>query len=83
MALKTELRRLRVLGCEANARVVTLHLREDTPLDPEKITALIRKTKGPWKLTPDMRLSRRFDAGDGLTNAETTLAELTACARDG
>jgi transcription-repair coupling factor (superfamily II helicase) len=83
MALKTELRRLRALGCEANGRVVTLHLREDTPLDPAKIAALIRRTKGVWKLTPDMRLSRRFDAGDGLTNAETTLAELTACARDG
>jgi transcription-repair coupling factor (superfamily II helicase) len=83
MALKTELRRLRALGCEANGRVVTLHLREDTPLDPAKIATLIRKTKGLWKLTPDMRLSRRFDSGDGLTNAETTLAELTACARDG
>src|SRR5262249_34449114 len=77
MALKTELRRLRALGCEANARVVTLHLREDTPLDPLKITALIKKTHGAWKLTPDMRLSRRFDGqGDGLSSAETTLAEL-------
>jgi transcription-repair coupling factor (superfamily II helicase) len=77
MSLKTELRRLRVLGCEANARVVTLHLRDDTPLDPGKITALIRRTHGLWKLTPDMRLSRRFDpARDGLANAETTLAEL-------
>jgi transcription-repair coupling factor (superfamily II helicase) len=83
MALKTELRRLRALGCEANGRVVTLHLREDTPLDPAKIAALIRKTRGVWKLTPDMRLSRRFEAGDGLTNAETTLAELAACTRDG
>jgi transcription-repair coupling factor (superfamily II helicase) len=83
MALKTELRRLRALGCEANGRVVTLHLRKDTPLDPTKIATLIRKTKGLWRLTPDMRLSRRFESGDGLTNAETTLAELTACARDG
>ena len=83
MALKTELRKLRALGCEANGRVVTLHLREDTPLDPAKIAALIRKTRGLWKLSPDMRLSRRFDAGDGLTNAETTLAELAACAKDG
>ena len=82
MALKTELRRLRVLGCEANARVVTLHLREDTPLDPAKITALIRKTRGAWKLTPDMRLSRRFASeGDGLANAETALAELASLER--
>jgi transcription-repair coupling factor (superfamily II helicase) len=83
MALKTELRRLRALGCEANGRVVTLHLREDTPLDPAKITALIRKTHGVWKLTPDMRLSRRFDDGDGLANAEATLAELASCMKDG
>jgi transcription-repair coupling factor (superfamily II helicase) len=83
MALKTELRRMRALGCEANGRVVTLHLREDTPLDPGKITALIRKTHGRWKLTPDMRLSRRFDEGDGLGNAELTLGELASCVKDG
>ncbi|HEX8793729.1 MAG TPA: transcription-repair coupling factor [Polyangiaceae bacterium] len=81
MALKTELRRLRAVGCEATARVVTMHLREDTPLDPLKITALIKKSPGAWKLTPDMRLTRRFDegVGDGLMNAETTLAELAGC----
>jgi transcription-repair coupling factor (superfamily II helicase) len=82
MALKTELRRLRALGCEANGRVVTLHLREDTPLDPAKITALIKKTHGAWKLTPDMRLSRRFEDGDGLGNAEATLADLASCMKD-
>src|SRR4029077_4319223 len=82
MALKTELRRLRALGCEANARLVTLHLRDDTPLDPAKITALIRRSHGAWKLTPDMRLTRRFDgpgqrgAGDGIANAESALADL-------
>jgi transcription-repair coupling factor (superfamily II helicase) len=83
MALKTELRRLRVLGCEANARVVTLHLYNDTPLDPAKITALIRSSHGAWKLTPDMRLSRRFAEGDGLSNAEATLADLAACLKEG
>jgi transcription-repair coupling factor (superfamily II helicase) len=82
MALKTELRRLRALGCEANARVVTLHLREDTPLDPAKVAVLIRKTQGVWKLTPDMRLSRRFDGGDGLANAEATLGQLVQCFKE-
>src|SRR4029077_1818731 len=37
MRIKTELRSLRALGCEANARSVTLHLREDTPIDPAKL----------------------------------------------
>jgi transcription-repair coupling factor (superfamily II helicase) len=87
MALKTELRRLRALGCEADDRTVTLHLRDDTPLDPAKVTALIRKTRGAYKLTPDMRLSRRFESAggsgiDGLANAETVLSELAGCLKD-
>ena len=83
MALKTELRRMKVLGCEANARAVTLHLREDTPLDPKKILDLVRAPKSTYRITPDMRLTRRFDAADGLTNAETMLAELAKCWKDG
>jgi transcription-repair coupling factor (superfamily II helicase) len=84
MTLKTELRRLKALGCEANARSVTLHLREDTPLDPKKVTELVRKAKSPYRLTPDMRLTRRFDGTEsGLANAEATLAELASCLKDG
>ncbi len=80
MTLKTELRRLRVLGCEATSRSVTLHLREDTPLDPAKIAAMVRAPKSPYRLTPDMRLVRRFDGtASGLANAETLLADLAGC----
>jgi transcription-repair coupling factor (superfamily II helicase) len=76
MSLKTELRRLKVLGCEANGKLVTLHLRADTPLDPVKVLDLVRAPRSPYRLTPDMRLTRRFDAGDGLVNAETMLADV-------
>jgi transcription-repair coupling factor (superfamily II helicase) len=83
MALKTELRRLRALGCEANARVVTMHLRDDTPLDPAKVAALVRGSRGAWRLTPDMRLVRRFDETvpprDGIANAEAVLGEIADC----
>jgi transcription-repair coupling factor (superfamily II helicase) len=83
MTLKTELRRLKALGCEATARSVTLHLREDTPLDPKKVTELVRKTRSPYRLTPDMRLTRRFDGTEsGLANAETVLGELAGCLKD-
>jgi transcription-repair coupling factor (superfamily II helicase) len=90
MSLKTELRRLKVLGCEASARSVTLHLREDTPLDPKKILDLVRAPKSPYRITPDMRLTRRFDgeparstaaAGDGLVNAEAMLADVAKCVK--
>ncbi len=83
MSLKTELRRLKVLGCEANARSVTMHLREDTPLDPKKILELVKTARSPYRLTPDMRLSRRFDGeSNGLANAELLLAELSKCLKD-
>src|SRR5690606_22868662 len=70
MTLKCELRKMRVLGCEAHAKSVTLHLRDDTPLDADAILGLVRAKDSPYKLTPDMRLSRRFDgSGNGLVNA--------------
>jgi transcription-repair coupling factor (superfamily II helicase) len=82
--LKTELRRLKVLGCEANARYVTLHLRADTPLDPAKILPLVRAPRSTWKLTPDMKLTCRFESlsGNGLTNCEAMLGELSRCLKD-
>ena len=83
MTLKCELRKMRVLGCEANAKSVTLHLRDDTPLDPTKILEIVKVKHSPFKLTPDMRLTRRFDgAENGLVNAETMLVELSRCWRD-
>jgi len=84
MSLKTELRRLKALGCEASSRSVTLHLREDTPLDPRKVTDLVRAPRSAYRLTPDMRLSRRFDGErDGITNAEAVLSDLGRCLKDG
>lgn len=61
MRLRPMLREYRALGCEATDKRVTLHLREDTPLDPAKIIALVGEPGSPWKLTPDMRLTRTFD----------------------
>ncbi|MGC4091829.1 MAG: transcription-repair coupling factor [Polyangiaceae bacterium] len=85
MRLKTELRRLRVLGCEASERSVTLHLRDDTPLDPQKISALVGKKKSPYRLSPDGRLTRRAldeeATGDGLVLADRMLNELSQCMR--
>ncbi len=85
MRLKTELRRLRVLGCEANARVVTLHLAEDHRLDPAEIVAMAQKKGSPYKVSPDMRLTRRATEHDewknGLEALETVVAELQRALR--
>jgi transcription-repair coupling factor (superfamily II helicase) len=87
MRLKTELRRLKVLGCEATAKGVTLHLRDDTPLDPAKLTKLLAGKASPYKLSPDMRLSRRSKEAEaftsGLEAADKLLSELVGCLKDG
>jgi len=82
MSVKTDLRRLRVLGCEASAAGVTLHLRDDTPLDPAKLAALIRGTRGQWRLTPDMRLTRRTSPGERIGNGIEAVERLLDEARD-
>jgi transcription-repair coupling factor (superfamily II helicase) len=83
MRLKTELRRLSALGLEARARSATLHLRDDTPLDPVKVGGLVARKGSPYKLTPDARLTRRaLDTEafpDGLGLADRMLSELGAC----
>ena len=57
MRLKTELRRLRVLGCEASAKSASFHLRDDTPLDPESIGRLVAKKRSAYRLSPEGRLT--------------------------
>jgi transcription-repair coupling factor (superfamily II helicase) len=83
MRLKVELRQLRVLGCEATAKAVTLHLADDTPLDPQKVGALVAAKKSPYRLSPDGRLTRRALETEALSNglvlADTMLDELQKC----
>jgi transcription-repair coupling factor (superfamily II helicase) len=86
MRLKVELRKLRALGCESTSRTCTLHLKDDTPLDPAKIGLLVAQKKSPYKVTPDMRLTRRAVEGenvrDGIELADRTLNELSRCLKD-
>jgi hypothetical protein len=43
----------------------------------------VKLRNSPYKLTPDMRLTRKFDgASDGLVNAEEMLVELSRCWKD-
>ena len=79
MRMRPALRALRVLGCEANAGRVTLHLRPDTPLDPGAIMRLVQKLGSPWSLTSSMRLSKRLDPegpGDSIDRVVRVVDEL-------
>jgi transcription-repair coupling factor (superfamily II helicase) len=85
MRVKTELRKFRALGCEASSRSVTLHLADDTPLDPEKLTARIAEKSSAYRLTPEGRLTRRAQANesfkDGLEHVDCMLDELASALR--
>jgi transcription-repair coupling factor (superfamily II helicase) len=87
MRIKTELRRLRAAGCEASAKSATLHLLQDTPLDPLKVSALVAGKKSLYRLSPDGRLTRRAGEheamSDGLVLADRMLSELVKCLKDG
>jgi transcription-repair coupling factor (superfamily II helicase) len=82
MRLKIELRRLRVLSCEASRRGVTLHLKDDTPLDRERLRQLLSQPDSPYRISPDRRLSRRRNDDDSAKNSidltERVISELSA-----
>jgi transcription-repair coupling factor (superfamily II helicase) len=59
MRLKTELRRLKVLVCEATKGSVSLRFRADTPLDARLLAELVGTERAKFKLAPDGRLTRK------------------------
>ncbi len=85
MSLRPALKYYRALGLEAGKRRVTLHLRQDTVLDPAKVIGLVRVPDSPWKLSADMRLSYRFEEGhpgDSVDRARELLRMLVGLRRD-
>ncbi|RLB44227.1 MAG: transcription-repair coupling factor [Deltaproteobacteria bacterium] len=81
MSLKPLLRDLGALGCEADVKRVTLHLREDTPLDPARLMPLVATPGAGWGLSPDMKLTRRYrdeESGDAVDRVRSLLRELEA-----
>src|SRR5690606_17259038 len=83
MRIKVELRRLRILVCEAAGGTVAFRFREDTPVDAGKLAALVTRSNGKYRLTPDARLVRRRTDDEqaiqhSLELAEVALQELSA-----
>ena len=81
MSVKPALREICALGCEASRQRVTLHLREDTPLDPERLMPLVATPGAGWSLSPDMKLTRRYrdeESGDAVDRIRALLRELAS-----
>ncbi|MFI5308951.1 MAG: TRCF domain-containing protein, partial [Polyangiales bacterium] len=81
MALKPALRDLRVLGCDAGTERVTLHFRNDVPLDRAELVKLAGRSRASpsYQLTPGFKLICRFlptPGVDGVDRVREVLATL-------
>ena len=83
MRLKTALRQLKVLGCDASSGTVNLSLRSDTPIKIGCVEQLQTRTPGTYRVTPDSRLIRQASSDEyfanGIAHAEFMLTELESC----
>ncbi len=83
-SLLVAMRRLRLRGLEAGPGRLVVSLGPDAALEPAKLAARVQRSKGAWRLTPDMKLVARIEgtpAGQEiLQSARTLVAELSACA---
>jgi transcription-repair coupling factor (superfamily II helicase) len=70
-------RRLGARAIELNESRFALALLDETPLKPDQVMKLVQKKGSPWKLTPDMRLSRNFVQGEREKRLEVAKALLS------
>ncbi|HEY3358357.1 MAG TPA: transcription-repair coupling factor [Polyangia bacterium] len=83
MVCKAHARRLHAATLELSETKVALALGDGTPLRPERVAKLVSGKRSPWKISPDMRLTRTLtedERGGRLGAAKKILQELLACA---
>jgi transcription-repair coupling factor (superfamily II helicase) len=84
MLLKIDLRRMQLRQLDGGVGRLVVTLGTDARLDAGKIAALVQKSKGLYRLTPDMKLVVRLDASvkglDFLPAAKKMVRDLMVCA---
>jgi transcription-repair coupling factor (superfamily II helicase) len=86
MLLKIDLRRLALRQLDAGPGRVVVTLGADARLEPARVAALVQRSKGLYRLTPDMKLVAKVDASvkglEFIPAARRVLRDLLACATD-
>jgi transcription-repair coupling factor (superfamily II helicase) len=81
MLLKVEMRELRLRGLETGPGRLVFTLGTEAALDPLKLAALVQRSKGLYRLTPEMKLVVRVKDGAAgqelVAEAKKTLRDLT------
>jgi transcription-repair coupling factor (superfamily II helicase) len=82
--LKIDMRDLRLRTLEAGAGRMVVTLGADALLDGAKVASLVARSKGLYRLTPDMKLVVKLGEGvkgrDVIAEAKKVLRDLGACA---
>ncbi len=87
MLLKADMRRLRLRSLESGPSRIVVVLGSDARLDPQKMTALVQRSQGNYRLTPEMKLiaitrSSKGDESGLLGEARRILGDLLVCERE-
>ncbi|MBJ6761381.1 transcription-repair coupling factor [Myxococcaceae bacterium JPH2] len=82
--LKIEMRELRLRGLEAGPGRLVVTLSGDALLDGTKVAMLVQRSRGVYRLTPDMklivRLPEKVQGHDVVVEAKKVLRDLHTCA---
>lgn len=83
MVVKSYARKLSAISLELGPSRLALALGDNTPLDPQKVVALVEKAKSLYTISKDQRLIRQFSKQERehpVNTAKAALLELLACA---
>jgi transcription-repair coupling factor (superfamily II helicase) len=85
MLLKVEMRDLRLRALESGAGRLVVTLGPDALLDGAKLMNLVQRSKGLYRLTPEMKLIARVPESvkgrEFVTEAKKVLRDISGCAR--
>jgi transcription-repair coupling factor (superfamily II helicase) len=87
MALKSDLRRLRLRALESGPGRLVVSLGAEADLDGAKLAGLVQRSKGKYRLTPDLKLIAAIDPQrkaphDLLVASKKVLRDLLGCQRE-
>jgi transcription-repair coupling factor (superfamily II helicase) len=83
-SLRIAMRKLRLRGLETGPGRLVLSLGPEAALEPHKLTARVLRSRGMWRLTPEMKLIAKLPGElkgpDLLMAARKLVDEVAACA---
>ncbi len=71
IAIKVDLRRLRIHRFDAGMSAMSLDLDRSTPLDPGRVVEMVNESAGKWRLTSEMKLIYRLKVDESSRPLKT------------